>query len=199
MPSATPTHASRLRAAVGAAGLLALVAAAVALPQVLSRSTSEKLDVLTAAAAAAEATVPEEAPAEVEAAPVTLVLAQGEDANSSAAGLAALTAAFTQAGKPYEWGGTGPDTWDCSGLVQWAFGQAGVALPRVSEDQALSGEPIAEFDMAPGDVITFRDAADHVGIYAGGGLVFNAYDESVPIGLTPLAELPPIHNVQRFY
>ncbi|MFC9790755.1 C40 family peptidase [Rhodococcus sp. NPDC127528] len=181
---AAPPGRSRVRNVLAATGLLAAVAAAVVVPPVLARSTADRLDRLTAAGASEDSV----APPEIEIA----------SAVSSPAGLAALAAAATQAGKPYRWGGTGPEAWDCSGLVQWAFGQAGVDLPRVSEDQALVGDPIPVEAMAPGDVITFRDAADHVGIYAGFGQVFNAYDEDVPIGLTGLADLPPIHNVQRF-
>ncbi|MFE3292703.1 C40 family peptidase [Rhodococcus sp. NPDC059234] len=183
--SSASASRSRLRNALVATGLFAAVAGAVVVPPVLARSTADQLDRLTASSESPEAAV---VPAVIEIA----------SAASSPAGLSALAAAYTQAGKPYRWGGTGPDAWDCSGLVQWAFGQAGVDLPRVSEDQALVGDPIPVEAMAPGDVITFRDAADHVGIYAGFGQVFNAYDEDVPIGLTGLADLPPIHNVQRF-
>ncbi|MGW0043069.1 NlpC/P60 family protein [Rhodococcus sp. NPDC003348] len=182
MPSTIPAARSRVRVGtvLGGAGLTALVACAVALPPMLSKSTADRLHRFAATE------------------PVVPAAAEVPPPEPSPAGLIALAAAYTQAGKAYEWGGTGPDTWDCSGLVQWAFRQAGVELPRVSEDQALVGDPVSVADMAPGDVITFRDAADHVGIYAGDGQVFNAYDDTVPIGLTALADLPPIHNVQRF-
>ncbi|MFC7446295.1 C40 family peptidase [Rhodococcus daqingensis] len=117
---------------------------------------------------------------------------------SSPAGLIALAAATTQTGKPYVWGGTGPHGWDCSGLTQWAFRQAGVKLPRVSQQQAWAGNAVPAWAMAPGDIITFRAANDHVGIYAGFGQVFNANSAGIPIGLTPLSELPPINQVRRF-
>ncbi|SEM36776.1 C40 family peptidase [Rhodococcus maanshanensis] len=175
---------ARFGTALATTGLLVAVASAMVVPPLLAHSTADQLDRLS-----------ESDEVEESAAPSEITLPEGV---GSSAGLRALAAAYTQAGKPYSWGGTGPDAWDCSGLVQWAFGQAGVDLPRVSEDQALAGEPIPVEAMAPGDVITFRDAADHVGIYAGFGQVFNAYDEDVPIGLTGLADLPPIHNVQRF-
>ncbi|MFD4294962.1 C40 family peptidase [Rhodococcus sp. NPDC058505] len=117
---------------------------------------------------------------------------------SSPAGLTALAAATTQTGKPYLWGGVGPNAWDCSGLVQWAFRQAGVQLPRVSQDQAWAGTPIPFAALAPGDIITFRAANDHVGIYAGFGQVFNAYGAGVPVGLMPLSQMPPINQIRRF-
>ncbi len=111
--------------------------------------------------------------------------------------LIALAAASTQTGKPYQWGGVGPNSWDCSGLVQWAFRQAGVNLPRTSQQQANVGQPVPRWALAPGDVITFYPGATHVGIYAGFGMVFNAYGVGVPTGLTPLADLP-INNIRRF-
>lgn len=186
--TAADRRRDRIRTALGAAGLAVSTAGAVLIPPVLARSTTDKFSRIVEARA-------DEA-ADTDVAP--LVWIPESNPSSSPAGLLALAAAQTQAGKEYQWGGTGPDEWDCSGLVQWAFGTAGVELPRVSEDQALFGEDVPVADMAPGDVITFRDAADHIGIYAGSGQVFNAYDEGVPIGLTALADLPPIHNVQRF-
>lgn len=183
--TAADRRRDRMHTALGAAGLAVLTAGAVLVPPVLARSTTDNLGrIIEARADGDDVAPPGRAPE--------------SNPSSSPAGLVALAAAQTQAGKEYQWGGTGPDEWDCSGLVQWAFGTAGVELPRVSEDQALVGEEVPVADMAPGDVITFRDAADHIGIYAGAGQVFNAYDEGVPIGLTALADLPPIHNVQRF-
>lgn len=82
-------------------------------------------------------------------------------------------------------------------LVQWAFRQAGVNLPRTSQQQANVGQPVPRWALAPGDVITFYPGATHVGIYAGFGMVFNAYGVGVPTGLTPLADLP-INNIRRF-
>ena len=50
-----------------------------------------------------------------------------------------LKAAASRVGYPYVWGGSGPTTFDCSGLVQWSFAQAGVVMPRVAADQARTG------------------------------------------------------------
>ena len=116
---------------------------------------------------------------------------------SSPAGLVALTAATSQTGKPYLWGGTGPDAWDCSGLVQWAFRQAGVHLPRTTWEQAKVGLPVPLWALSPGDVIILNRDASHVGIYAGFGQVFNAYGRGVPVGLAPLAQFD-IFTIRRF-
>jgi len=118
---------------------------------------------------------------------------------STPAGLQALSAAMTQIGKPYKWGGVGPNSWDCSGLVQWAFRTAGVSLPRVSQQQAKVGRAIPVSALAPGDIIIFYRDASHVGIYAGAGQVFNAYGPNgVPIGFTPLSGFSYIKTVRRF-
>ncbi len=115
----------------------------------------------------------------------------------SPSGLAALAVAVTQTGKPYLWGGEGPHAWDCSALVQWAFRQVGVSLPRVTWDQANVGAPIPLWALAPGDVILLNDAS-HVGIYAGFGQVFNSYASGTPVGLTPLSDFRNIHSIRRF-
>lgn len=117
-------------------------------------------------------------------------------------GLAALAAATTQTGKPYLWGGNGPDAWDCSGLVQWAFRTVGISLPRTSQEMAryTGGTLVPLSALQPGDVITMDtyDIAGHVGIYAGNGMVFNAYGTGVPTGLRPLSDFR-IHNIRRFF
>ncbi|MEJ2861875.1 C40 family peptidase [Actinomycetospora flava] len=79
----------------------------------------------------------------------------------------ALRVALTQQGKPYLWGATGPSTYDCSGLVQWAYRQVGVGLPRVSRQQALVGIPVSMQDARPGDLLFFNDPVTHVGFYVG--------------------------------
>ncbi|MCP2278906.1 NlpC/P60 family protein [Nocardia amikacinitolerans] len=112
-------------------------------------------------------------------------------------GLAALAIATTQTGKPYVWGGTGPHGWDCSGLVQWAFRQVGVDMPRTTWQQATVGVPVPVRAMAPGDVVVLNDDGSHVGIYAGFGQIFNAYGRGVPVGLSPIKQFT-IYAVRRF-
>ena len=90
---------------------------------------------------------------------------------------AVIAAAMTQLGVPYIWGGETPGTgFDCSGLVQWAYAQAGIALPRTTQQQVLAGTPIAVTDIQPGDLVFTRGyengvAVDlgHVAIGVGGG------------------------------
>ena len=86
----------------------------------------------------------------------------------------ALKVALTQQGKPYLWGATGPSTYDCSGLVQWAYRQVGVGLPRVSRQQALIGIPVSFPDARPGDLLFFNEPVTHVGFYVGDGKFLEA-------------------------
>jgi cell wall-associated NlpC family hydrolase len=110
----------------------------------------------------------------------------------------ALAAAFTRIGDPYVWGATGPDAFDCSGLVQWAYHQVGINLPRTSEEQAEGGTPVDINDLQPGDVITFYSDASHVGLYVGNGQILHASTFGVPVQVMPLSHGGPIHNARRY-
>ena len=91
-----------------------------------------------------------------------------------------LTAALAQVGKRYVWGGAGPNVFDCSGLVQWSMRQAGIVMPRVAVDQALTGPRVALSDLVPGDLLFYHTDPtaptyiSHVAIYLGNGLMLQA-------------------------
>ncbi|AXK32949.1 glycoside hydrolase [Streptomyces armeniacus] len=85
-----------------------------------------------------------------------------------------LAFAKAQLGKPYVWGATGPNSYDCSGFTQDAWKAAGVSLPRVTYDQVNTGTKIAKSAMQPGDLVFFYDDISHVGIYVGGGQMIHA-------------------------
>jgi peptidoglycan DL-endopeptidase CwlO len=87
---------------------------------------------------------------------------------------AVVQLAVAQVGKPYVWGAAGPDSFDCSGLVTWAWGRVGVAVPRVAADQQTWATPVPISQLAPGDLVFFGNPAHHVGIYVGGGLMVDA-------------------------
>ncbi|MFF3751143.1 NlpC/P60 family protein [Streptomyces sp. NPDC002018] len=85
-----------------------------------------------------------------------------------------LAFARAQIGKPYVWGASGPSSYDCSGLTQAAWREAGVALPRTTWDQVEAGTRVATGDLLPGDLVFFYDDISHVGIYIGDGMMIHA-------------------------
>ncbi|WP_306325523.1 C40 family peptidase [Streptomyces venezuelae] len=87
---------------------------------------------------------------------------------------AAVIAARSAIGKPYVWGATGPSAFDCSGLMVWSYRQAGISLPRTSSAQRHAGRQVPLSQAQPGDLVTYRGDASHVGIYAGNGQVIHA-------------------------
>jgi hypothetical protein len=109
----------------------------------------------------------------------------GDKAELVAGVVATATSAM---GTPYQWGGTGKDGggFDCSGLIQWAYGQHGVQLPRVSRDQARQGRAVAKRvdALAPGDILTFSNSGTfvtHVGLYVGDGKFIHSANGGVQI------------------
>jgi cell wall-associated NlpC family hydrolase len=91
-----------------------------------------------------------------------------------------LAAAKTKLGDPYLWGGTGPNAYDCSGLTQFAYGAAGITLPRVAADQWNVGAHVGLAELLPGDLLFWAtDPANpatihHVAVYIGGGMMIAA-------------------------
>ncbi|MFJ5231617.1 NlpC/P60 family protein [Kitasatospora sp. NPDC088391] len=98
----------------------------------------------------------------------------GDQPPSSDRAAAALRAAISKIGSPYVYGSTGPGTFDCSGLMYWAWRQAGVTLPRTSQEQASAGRRVSLAEARPGDLVIFYSDRHHVGMYAGGGVVVHA-------------------------
>ncbi|MET8181387.1 C40 family peptidase [Streptomyces sp. NPDC005336] len=113
---------------------------------------------------------------------------------SSGWAAAAFGAARAAVGLPYAWGQAGPTAFDCSGLTQWAYARAGVAIPRTSQAQAQAGQPVPLSQARPGDLVVYRSDASHVAMYAGNGQVIHAphpgarvrYD---PVGMMPISSI----------
>ena len=111
----------------------------------------------------------------------------------------AVAAALTRRGMPYVWGAVGPDEFDCSGLMQWAWKQAGIAIPRTSAEQArLESVPMDQ--LQPGDLVTFYSPVTHVGMYIGHGLLLHASTSKLPVKVIALEKAGPNptgHRVPR--
>ncbi|UUU21416.1 C40 family peptidase [Streptomyces sp. DSM 40750] len=109
---------------------------------------------------------------------------------------AAVAAARSALGKPYIWGSAGPDGFDCSGLMVWSYGQAGVGLPRTSQAQRYAGTQVPLSQARPGDLVTYRFDASHVGMYVGNGQVIHAPYPGAPVRYDPVGMMP-IASVTR--
>lgn len=103
---------------------------------------------------------------------------------------AALAAAHSALGRPYVWGANGPSGFDCSGLIQWSYAQAGVAVPRTSQGQRYAGRQVPLAEAQPGDVVTYRGDASHVGMYVGNGQVIHAPYPGAPVRYDPVGMMP---------
>ena len=112
-------------------------------------------------------------------------------------GTLAVQAALTRIGSPYSWGGSGPGQFDCSGLVMWAFQQAGISLPHSSQALARGGQPVEMSQMQPGDVVNYYSDASHTAIYIGDGMMVHASTYGTPVQVAPVNNAP-IYNVRRY-
>ncbi|MBF6226230.1 C40 family peptidase [Nocardia abscessus] len=111
-------------------------------------------------------------------------------------GEVALDAALSKVGAPYVYGAAGPNAFDCSGLVQWSYRQAGLELPRTSGAQLAAGSPVSVDNLQPGDLVSFYGGG-HSGLYAGDGNVVHAATSGTPVQVAPISSMP-IAGARRF-
>ena len=104
---------------------------------------------------------------------------------------AMLKAAMSRQGMPYVWGAAGPTSFDCSGLVQWSFAQAGIVMPRVAADQALTGPAVPVSQLQPGDLLFYHTDPtaptyiSHVTVYLGNGWMIQAPQPGMNVEVVP--------------
>jgi len=109
---------------------------------------------------------------------------RGTTSENLVLGLKAAILAREQLDKPYQWGGQGPEKFDCSGLVFYIYGSLDVSMPRVSRDQAKVGEKISQGQLQPGDLVFFITSGkviNHVGIYTGNSRFIHAPRRYSPV------------------
>jgi peptidoglycan DL-endopeptidase CwlO len=128
-------------------------------------------------------------------APPEAAIAPGAPGSPRAA--IAVQAALSRIGSPYSYGGSGPNAFDCSGLVMWAFQQAGLSLPHSSQALSAGGQSVSPDQMQPGDVVTYYSDASHAAIYVGDGMMVHASTYGTPVRVAPVANAP-IYNVRRY-
>lgn len=109
---------------------------------------------------------------------------------ASGRGKVALDFAYAQLGKPYEWGSTGPNSYDCSGLTGASWRAAGVSLPRTVKQQYDAGRKVAKSDLQPGDIIYWYNDNQHNGMYVGNGKAIHAPRTGKNVEVVPLDSMP---------
>ncbi|QES45244.1 hypothetical protein DEJ49_33435 [Streptomyces venezuelae] len=123
------------------------------------------------------------APALPKAAPQKAAPAKPRAAVSGTAAKA-VAYALAQRGKPYVYGATGPNAYDCSGLVQAAWRVAGVRIPRTSQAQLAGLRRVSPSQVRPGDLVIYRGGG-HVAMYIGGGKIIEASRPGTPVRIAP--------------
>ncbi|OWA06465.1 glycoside hydrolase [Streptomyces sp. CS227] len=120
--------------------------------------------------------------------------APSQDVPAPASGSVASVVSFLQAqvGDAYVMGGTGPNSWDCSGLVQAAFKQVGVDLPRTSQEQSTAGTQVGTSNLQVGDILYWggQGSAYHTGVYIGDGKYLDAANPSKGVVIQDLSGYP---------
>ncbi|MBC9712285.1 C40 family peptidase [Streptomyces sp. TRM66268-LWL] len=118
-------------------------------------------------------------------------------AQGSGRAMAAFQAAQGKIGSPYVYGASGPGSFDCSGLTSWAYGQAGVQIPRTSQAQASYGTRISsQSDLKVGDLVIFYSDLHHVGFYAGNGQVLHAPKPGASVRYESINNMPYMFGVR---
>lgn len=158
-------------------------------------TTSAAAALLTLLPAGAVAPAPPVAPA-VSASVVPVAVTAPAADPAAAVRASAVQVALSKIGSPYRWGGTGPSSFDCSGLVSWAFAQAGVQVPRTSRAQAQTGAPVSRANLQPGDLVFFYSPVRHVGIYIGNGQMVHSSTSGKPVAVADIAGRP-FHSARR--
>lgn len=102
----------------------------------------------------------------------------------------AIAFARAQLGKPYVYGATGPNSYDCSGLTQAAWAAAGVSIPRTTYQQIDFGTRVSASQLQPGDLVFFYSGVSHVGMYIGGGQMIHAPHTGTVVKVAPISEMP---------
>jgi peptidoglycan DL-endopeptidase CwlO len=112
--------------------------------------------------------------------------------NVPASGRAAIAvnAALAELGDPYVWGADGPSSYDCSGLMMYAWGKAGVSLSHSSKAQTGEGRHVSKSDLMPGDLIFYYSPVSHVAMYLGNGRIVHAPRPGKSVEIAPMDEMP---------
>ncbi|CCH29944.1 NLP/P60 protein [Saccharothrix espanaensis DSM 44229] len=109
----------------------------------------------------------------------------------------AMKFALAQRGKDYVFGSNGPNTWDCSSLMQAAYRAAGIAIPRTTYGQATIGREVSLNDVQPGDLVIYYSGQTHVSMAIDGIRAVHASTEGVPVKIQDIESIGPISTIRR--
>jgi cell wall-associated NlpC family hydrolase len=115
----------------------------------------------------------------------------------SGAAQTAVDTALAQVGDPYVWAAAGPNSFDCSGLTQYAYAAAGVSLPHSSSMQSQTGTPVSRSELQPGDLVFFYSPVSHVGMYIGNGQMVHASTSGQPVKVASLDSMGNYNSARR--
>ena len=145
--------------------------------------------------AAAEAPVPE--PDVADSAPAAPAAPSAPVGGGSAAAQTAVSTAMAQVGDPYVWAAAGPDAFDWSGLIQYAYASAGISLPHSSAMQSGMGTPVSRSALQLGDLLFFYSRVGHIGTYIGDGQMVHASTSGSPVKVSPVGYMPSSNSARR--
>jgi len=117
-------------------------------------------------------------------------------ATPAAVRTSAMQKALGKVGSKYRYGASGPNAFDCSGLVSWAFKNSGKSLPRTSKAMSRVGSPVSKSALQPGDLVFFYGGPSHVGIYVGNGKIVHASNPRHPVRVADMKSMP-FHSARR--
>lgn len=157
-------------------------------------AAAKKAEAKKKAAEAARKAAAERATRSAERATLSASASTSTSVSAPASGSVATVIAFlkAQVGDAYVMGATGPNAWDCSSLVQAAYKQVGVDLPRVSQDQSMAGTDVPLSSVQVGDILYWggKGSAYHVGVYIGNGQYLDAANPSKGVVIQDLSGYP---------
>ena len=111
----------------------------------------------------------------------------------------AVWTALAQRGDPYQWGGSGPNSFDCSGLTSYSWRAAGEIIPRTSREQSVFGTAVSKSSLRPGDLVFFYSPVSHVAMYIGNGYIVHSSTYGQPVKTTKLSYMSSYAGARRPY
>lgn len=127
-----------------------------------------------------------------------VIIGDGTGYSSGSGNSKAVSLAKSKLGKPYKWGATGPNSFDCSGLIYWVAKQMGKTIPRTSSQQSKYGTSVSKSALQPGDCVFFGSPVHHVGMYVGNNQYIHAPQTGDVVKISSLSSRKDYAGARRF-